>query len=295
MNINNIFKELVNDIYISGFEYEDPNRKGVIRKQIPFYDFKWEFKNGFPSLGLKQSFPKLAFQEMLCFMKGINNLKELKKEGINFWDKDGYNYYKRKTKKEVVSFEEFLEKNPGDLGKIYPFQIRNWNSSLDQLNLILNRLKENKHTTKNIVSMWNPSDMQDMALSPCHWSFELIVEPKGLWIKWNQASTDVFLGLPMNIMYYSYLCIILAHYLDMQPLGIIGNLTNLHLYDNSFKAVEELLKRNPYELSKVEVENNLPQSWSNLDDYLNQLNYTQVKVKNYKHLGKLNVEMLPYG
>lgn len=346
MNINKQYKDLVEKVYKEGFEYEDPNRKGVIRKQIPYYTLEHSFDNGFPAIGIKQTYPKLAFNEMKVFMQGKYNLKDLENMGVSFWRKDAYNYYVRHGGN--LKFEHFLDqvlgtdkygknfgqtKNIGSLGKVYPYQIRNWNGEIDQLSRVLERLKENPMSTKNIITMWNPSDEKSQALTPCHTRFSLVVRPLdvyerqwfiendesnyefyyenvrqsekesyfdglnipryGLTVQWNQDSVDSFLGLPTNILYYSNLCYALAHYMNMKPLGILGNLTNVHLYDNSFSAVKEMLSRDTSELKPITFNSNsLPKEWTDLDDYLSRLEY--VPLADYKHLGRLDVEMLAY-
>ena len=312
--IDKVYQELLHKIYYKGFEYEDPNRKGVIRKQTPYYNFEHDFEDGFPIIGLKQTYPKMAFNEMKAFMMGKTNLKDLEDLGVTFWRDDAYNHFlkyfnSKKTKEEFLEmvssgYYSGAKDNPyyvfGDLGKIYPHQIRNWNGSIDQLNEVLERLKKEPNSTKNIVTMWNPSDLNDCALSPCHTRFSFIVEnlkdgSKGLRVQWNQDSVDSFLGLPVNIMYYSFVCYIFAHYLGMKPLGIIGNLSNVHLYDNSFSAVEKTLEFNYHDLEPVKIETNFPKEWGNLDDYLRQLDYKQnIKINNYKHLGRFDVPMLAY-
>lgn len=364
--IDKTYQDLLHKIYNTGFEYEDPNRKGTIRKQIPYYTLEHKFEDGFPIIGLKQTYPKMAFNEMKAFMMGVTNLKELEDLGVTFWRKDAYNYYLNVCEEQgidrIISFELFISyiqkakdlgellddsfKNSnveypiipknyilGDLGKIYSHQIRKWNREIDQLNEVLERIKREPNSTKNIVTMWNPSDMNSCALSPCHTRFSFIVEtlstkqrdkiyteqgnsisidgvnidkayndwfdkmeiPKyGLTIQWNQDSVDTFLGLPINIQYYSFVCYIFAHYLGMKPLGILGNLTNCHLYDNSWDSVKEILNFNPDELENIKIKTNFSKDWSSLDNYLQQLDFNQLSIKNYKHLGRFNVEMLPY-
>ena len=320
----------------------------MVRKQITDYTFEHNFKDGYPIIGLKQTYPKMAFNEMLAFMRGYTNLKQLEELGVNFWRKDAYNYLKRVTGGEVP-FEEFLRGSLvgvcydgpyfewGDLGKIYSHQIRNWNGEVDQLNQVLERLKKTPFATKNVVTMWNPSDMEECALSPCHRSFEFVVRPLDVYerqewfednhrtdvewyynnvkqstkdeyfnsknipkfalkVVWEQSAVDTFLGLPINILYYSDVCYTFAHYLNMKPEGIKGNLTNVHLYDNSLDAVEELLSRDILSIEHpVKVITDFPKSWENLDDYLNQLEYGKsFKVEKYSHLGRLDVEMLAY-
>ena len=347
--INKKYQELLHKIYYKGFEYSDPNRKGVIRKQISYYNFEHDFEDGFPIIGLKQTYPKMAFNEMKAFMMGVTNLRKIEDLGVTFWRDDAYNYYKSLAEGmcKPVDFDTFLDFTMkgnirdyfpnytfGDLGKIYSHQIRNWNGAIDQLNEVLERLKKEPNSTKNIVTMWNPSDLDSCALSPCHTRFSFIVEnlnwrqrnkiyeekgnwvtmdgeniekayndwfdtagiPKyGLRVQWNQDSVDSFLGLPVNIMYYSFVCYVFAHYLGMKPLGIIGNLSNVHLYDNSFSAVEELLKFNPEDLQPIKIETDFTKEWYNLDDYLRQLDFAEnIKIKDYKHLGRFDVKMLSY-
>lgn len=310
--INQQYQKLLHKIYHRGFEYEDPNRKGVIRKQISYYNFEHDFEDGFPIIGLKQTYPKMAFNEMKAFMMGKTNLKDLEDLGVTFWREDAYNFCKKLYPDYESTMDEFLYSvheehwriNPyyefGDLGRIYSHQIRNWNGGIDQLNQVLERLKKEPNSTKNVITMWNPSDLDDCALSPCHRDFEFIVEnlkdgSKGLRVKWAQSSCDLFLGIPINIMYYSFVCYVFAHYLGMKPLGIIGNLSNVHLYDNSFSAVEKILDFNPDDLEPVIIETDLPKEWKNLDDYLSQLDYKQnIKINNYKHLGRFDVPMLAY-
>lgn len=307
------YQELVRKVYYTGFEYEDPNRKGVIRKQIPYYTFEHSFSEGFPIIGLKQSYPKMAFNEMKAFMMGKTNLRDLEDLGVTFWRKDAYNYFLKhfKSKKTEKEFLEMVAKgyysgaidNPyyvfGDLGKIYSHQIRNWNGNIDQLNEVLERLKKNPMSTKNIVTMWNPSDLDDCALSPCHTRFSFIVSKLdesayGLTVQWNQDSVDLFLGFPINVQFYSFVCYVFAKYLGMIPLGVVGNLSNIHLYDNSFWAVEELLKRNPHKTEKVRVSTQFGLYYKGLDSFLNQLSFSDFEFYDYNHLGRLDVEMLPY-
>ena len=93
--IDKTYQELLHKIYYKGFEYEDPNRKGVTRKQIPYYNFEHDFEDGFPIIGLKQTYPKMAFNEMKAFMMGKTNLKDLEDLGVTFWRDDAYNYCKK--------------------------------------------------------------------------------------------------------------------------------------------------------------------------------------------------------
>jgi thymidylate synthase len=295
--INEKYKRLLKEVINKGFSYEDPNRIGVNRLQIPTYTFSHYFKSeGFPILTLKKSFVESAFKEMKMFMSGESDLKVLKKEGINFWDKDGYTFAKRQGYKET--FEEFIDfvKNKGfDLGSIYPHHMRNFNNTTDQIKNLIDNLKTNPFATKKTVTMWNPSDT-NYCLSPCHWAFEAIVTPpvsvgrkNRLTIKWHQHSTDVFLGLPMNIMYYSFVCLFLAKCCNMEAFGIIGDLSNVHLYENSVIAAKKVINTDNT-FPKVKVITSLELS-DDIDKMLNTFSYS---IDDTNHGGVLNVEMLPY-
>lgn len=301
------YKELLTKIDKEGFEYNDPNRYGVKRKQIPFYTLVHEFKDGFPIIGLKKSFPKAALGEFKAFMLGKTKLKELKELGVNFWDKDGLNFHKRKFPNSTITRDRFdeligtldyLGNEFGELGKIYPYQIRKWNGKLDQLKVTLNRLKHEPHTTKNIITMWNPSDWKDAALSSCHTRFSFVVE-KGedknkLWIQWTQDSVDTFLGLPMNILYYSFACYVFAEFLGMEAKGIKGDLYNVHIYDNTYSKVKELIKKDANETKNASLFINL-QEHVDIDKFIDSIKYnSNISINDYNHLGRLDAEMLAY-
>lgn len=359
-NINNTYRNLLDKILTNGQVYEDPNRKGVLRKQIPSAVIQYNLVNGYPIIGIKQTYPKAAFNEMKAFTMGITTLKGLHELGIKFWDQDAFNYFKRTEVAINVSrrpgHTEIIEitddpkfKNyffdavafgaiEGDLGKIYSYQMRKWGGYFDQLDNVLERLKVSPRSTKNVVTMWNPAEADECALTPCHRDFEFLVEglnvyerktwalnnfsegwcadaydnvkesewsthldkfntPKyKLSIKWNQHSVDTFLGLPMNIMYYADMVYTFAHYLNMVPGRIEGHLTNVHLYDNTWDKAKDVLNRSTgVTFEPVHIETSFPHHWENLDDYLRQLDFdTNIKLTGYKHLGRVDAEMLPY-
>lgn len=327
--IDKEYKKLLRTILQEGYWYNDPNRNGVKRLQLNDYKLVHNFEDGFPILTSKQTYYKGAFGELLCFLRGNNNLKYLYKNGVRFWDKDGYNYYKKlalKNNVEPVSLEEFLKFSSkgdtkdyfpnytfGDLGKIYPHQLRNWNGHIDQIKDLVKTLKENPLSTKKTVTMWNPSDLDSCALSPCHWSFEALVTKLeagyGLTIKWHQHSVDSFLGLPLNIIYYSSLCYMLAELVEMKPLGIIGDLSNVHLYDNAIDGAKKQLKQKSFTapnfnfspkanilFNKFKGEKGFIDYgyYNELDNVLNSLSVEDFEINNYESSRPIKVEMLEY-
>src|SRR5690625_1101393 len=163
-----------------------------------------------------------------------------------------------------------------------------------QLNDLITTLRSNPMATKKTVTMWYPETHNDTTLSPCHWSFEALVNPSDgigyeLTIKFNMHSVDTFLGLPMNIMYYSFLCVWLSHTTGMTPKGIIADLTNVHLYDNAIEFAKDLVA-NPVwdkcELTKVTYNGSRNETYPIADNFT---------IDNYNFKGEyMPVEMLTY-
>lgn len=185
-NYHKLLKEILNN----GYEYEDPNRKSVIRKQINSYNIKHEFKHGFPLLTTKFVSFKSVVGEFLTFIKGDNTLGGLEKNGVKFWRKDALRWLKQDPKyseayKKIIDTRgaEELVRLHGediDLGKIYPYQMRNWDGKIDQLQELVNTLINNPMATKKTVTMWNPSDKNQTALTACFTEDALINTRRGL-------------------------------------------------------------------------------------------------------------------
>lgn len=247
--IDELYHNLCQEILDKGFDYEDENREGVIRKQIPSYTINYNFDNGFPAITTKKLYWKSIIGELIWFLRGETNTKYLVENGIHIWDKDA-------------------DKN-GNLGRIYGKQWREWadysqNSVLvsndyahvfvkhyDQIEKLIHSLKNKPMSTQHIVTAWNPAELNQMNLPPCHWSFEILVEPipeseipkHQFTLKWHQRSVDVFLGLPFNIASYSMLAHIIEKMTGMRAKGIIADLSNVHIYHDHLEVVREQLKR----------------------------------------------------
>ena len=356
--IDKTYHELLNDILKNGFKYEDPNRKGVTRIQIPSYQIQHNFKDGFPAITTKQLYWKGIVGELLWFLKGDTNIKYLVDNGINIWNKDAYNYYKNRNKEfKVVDIDTWIEwiksgKSPhgGDLGRVYGAQWRDWRGEfhllddsykIDQISNLIKGLKENPMGTRHIVTAWNPAELDDMALPPCHWSFEILVEPLThtirrkkyigsnyptvkdgfpvsssmmdkdnfpkyqFTLKWNQRSVDTFLGLPFNIASYALLAHIIGKMTNMVPKGIIGDLSNVHIYEPHMDAVKEQLSRdvNKYEDSELMIstltQTNLNNDNFKHNDVMRHIDNGNIDIKDftlfdYKSYPSIKAEMLSY-
>ena len=330
--IDESYHNLLNNILEDGFKYEDPNRKGINRIQIPSYTIKHDFENGFPAITTKKLYWKGVVGELIWFLRGDTNIKYLVDNGINIWNKDAANYYlKHNPRGTEKGFKEGInERNhiAGDLGRVYGAQWRNWadekgigyiHSTIDQISNLIKGLKENPMGTRHIVTAWNPAELNDMALPPCHWSFEILVEPiyenkryndasnLGLkkpeykfTLKWHQRSVDTFLGLPFNIASYALLAHIIGKLTNMKPKGIIGDLSNVHIYEPHLDAVKEQLSRNINEHGECELHTvnnsilNINPKEENLDELFRLLMIQDFELKNYNSHSRIPAEMLAY-
>lgn len=344
-NVNQQYQELIADILDKGYEYTDTKRN-VQCKQIDEATLRIDLNQGFPAITLKELYFKGVVGELLWFLRGDTNIKYLVDNNINIWNKDAYNYFKKRTG-DKSSFGAFIKdvKNDsdgftgGNLGRVYGAQWRDflgfkgyrdaplYDIGIDQISNLIKNLKEQPMSRRHIVTAWNPAELDDMALPPCHWSFEIIVRPLsplecakygklnkdkfiptiqhseyGFTLKWHQRSVDTYLGLPFNIASYALLAHIIGELTGMQPLKLVGDLSNVHLYENSWNASKELLKRdsNKYDLPKLNIKDR-PEydriSGKNpisctLDNLNTELEISDFKLVGYESYPNIKVEML---
>lgn len=324
--IDESYHELLNNILQNGYLYDDPNRKGVQRLEIPSYTFKHKFSDGFPAITTKKLHYKNVVTELIWFLRGDTNIKYLVDNGCNIWNKDAYNYYLKFAKEYepdyVLDFYNFIDQikvntdedvrdHPtGLLGHVYGKQWRNFNG-VDQISNLINGLISKPLGTEHIVNSWNASDLINMALPPCHYGFQVVVKPLtpieqtnigyqhefvyGFELHWTQRSVDTFLGLPYNIASYATLALILEKITGYKALGIQGDLKKVHLYNNSLDAVKEQLSR---DVNKYDKSNLLPfnsviwNKYDNTNELLHNLFIDEFKLESYESYPAINVEML---
>ena len=181
-----------------------------------------------------------------------------------------------------------------DLGPIYGWQWRNFGaeydsfdkepvgSGIDQLKNVVEKLKKNPNDRRMIVSAWNPVNIKDMALPPCHYCFQVTVIDGKLNLLWNQRSVDVALGLPFNIASYGLLLHLLAKETDLKEGRLVGFLADTHIYVNHIDGLKEQLKRKPFNLPKIKTEN-----FSSIFEW----KYEDSKVENYEHHPRIKFEV----
>jgi len=195
------------------------------------YQCRYDLSAGFPLLTTKKVHLKSIIHELLWFLKGDTNLKYLKDNQVSIWD-------------------EWADSN-GDLGPVYGYQWRHWGKSIsqpgvDQISKLIEGLKTNPHSRRHLVSAWNVSDVEKMALPPCHALFQFYVHgDKKLSCQLYQRSADIFLGVPFNIASYALLTMMVAQVVGLKPGDFVHTLGDAHLYLNHQDQARTQLERAP--------------------------------------------------
>jgi len=284
MNIDEQYLSIAKLILDEGINKED--RTGTGTKSIFSAQVVHNMSEGFPLLTTKKMYWKGIVTELLWFLRGDTNIKYLVDNDCHIWDGDAYKSYKvwaddlSKTHMYLpYTKEQFIEKIKtddefakkwGELGPVYGKQWRDWggyfsnghwngqnNSTglhiggVDQIQNLIDSLKTNPDSRRLMVNAWNVGELDHMTLPPCHWAFELYTEEtdlgkRRLSLKWHQRSVDLPLGLPFNIASYALLLEILAKEVNMIPGTLIGDLTNVHIYNDQIVGILEQLNANPY-------------------------------------------------
>jgi thymidylate synthase len=321
------YQDLLKTILEHGIEKKD--RTGTGTKSIFGYTIRHSMSEGFPLLTTKKMAWKTMVTELLWFLRGDTNIKYLVDNNCHIWDGDCYKNYINKLifnekdchvddlinqpNKTFVPYsqEEFINKIKtddafakkwGELGPIYGKQWRDWKgpdgydwsikvseTSIDQIQNLINDLKTNPDSRRLMVSAWNVGELNQMVLPPCHYGFQVYtrelsleerhdikeqygfdcrklakpsieqldaanIPTRAISLMWNQRSVDTFLGLPFNIASYGLLLEIIAKAVNMMPDQLIGSLGDTHLYLNHIEQAKEQIDREPMELSELKIE-----------------------------------------
>lgn len=270
----NILKEVLNN------GTWKQNRTGIKTKYVTGAMFKCDLADGFPLLTTKKMPPKIIFAELEGFIKGITDKSWYQERKCHIWDEW--------CNPKIVSYgndeatkKKMLEEK--DLGKIYGYQWNNFNGSyLNQLAHVIETLKNNPLDRRMIVMAWNPLQLDEMALPPCHYCFQLVSDGTNLDLVWSQRSVDTFLGLPFNIASYAMLLKLIATQVNLIPRKLIGMLADVHLYENQIECAKLQMSREPLMLPTLEVTKNRDNwtiwDWQYTDYKLNDYNsYDSIK------------------
>jgi len=256
------YLDLLRDIRDNGVKRED--RTGVGNVSVFGRQLRFDLSQGFPALTTKRVYMKAVIHELLWFLSGSSNIKYLVDNGVHIWDEWAYAKYKKANSENPLTQNEFVEKIRidaifaaiwGDLGPVYGVQWRHWKGAdgkeIDQVTEVIERIKKNPNDRRMIITAWNPSDLDKMALQPCHYVFHFYVANGKLSCLMNQRSCDVFLGVPFNIASYALLTMMFAHVTGLEPGDFVHNLEDVHIYLNHFEQVELQLSREPRPLPKM--------------------------------------------
>lgn len=201
---------------------------------------RFDLRESFPCLTTKKLHLRSIIHELLWFLNGDTNIKYLNENGVTIWD-------------------EWADEN-GDLGPVYGKQWRSWavgdnGETIDQIARVVNSIQNNPTSRRHIVSAWNPADVEEMALPPCHTMFQFYVDPdRGeLSCQLYQRSADLFLGVPFNIASYALLTMMMAQVCALKPGDFVHTFGDLHLYQNHLDQTREQLSREPRPLPQMKI------------------------------------------
>ncbi|PIQ67445.1 thymidylate synthase [Candidatus Uhrbacteria bacterium CG_4_10_14_0_2_um_filter_41_7] len=269
------------------------NRTGVSALTIAGAMFEHNMSTGFPLLTTKAVPMRLVAAELEFFIKGNTDKHWLSAENNHIWD-EWANPKKAPYGHDAESKQRMLKER--DLGAIYGFQWRHFNAEyenfdtdytgkgVDQLQNVINTLKTNPNDRRMIVSAWNPLMLDQMALPPCHYLFQITTINGKLNLMWNQRSVDTLLGLPFNIASYALLLHLLAKESGLEEGKLIGFLGDVHIYENHIEGAKEQLSRDPgkYPLPKLQTDN-----FTSIFDW----KYQDTQVIDYKHYPRIKFDI----
>lgn len=254
------------------------NRTGIDTIAMSGMMFEHDMSKGFPVLTTKKIGLKTCFAELEMFIKGIHNKQFLEERNCKIWREWAsptlvpYGH-DEETKAKMLAEPE--------LGPIYGFQYRHFDGDwkndtggVDQLKGVIETIKKDPTSRRLIVSAWNPKQISEMALPPCHMIYELLVYPDNgtIDLMWFQRSSDFFAGVPFDIASYAMLLTLIAKETGYKPGKLIGFFGSCHIYKNQMDAVKEQLQRTPKELPTIEISN-----WTDIWSW----KYTDFVVNNY--------------
>jgi thymidylate synthase len=229
------YHDLLRHVFENGTDRAD--RTGTGTRSVFGYQMRYDLADGFPLLTTKKLHLKSIIHELLWFLSGDTNIAYLKQNGVSIWD-------------------DWADAD-GNLGPVYGYQWRSWpdpnGGSVDQISNLIAQIKKNPSSRRLIVSAWNPGQVDEMALPPCHCLFQFYVANGKLSCQLYQRSADIFLGVPFNIASYALLTMMVAQVCDLLPGAFIHTLGDAHIYANHFDQAKLQLERTPKALPTLVI------------------------------------------
>jgi thymidylate synthase len=227
------YLDLLRTVLDSGVDR--PDRTGTGTRSIFGHQMRFDLSEGFPLLTTKKLHVKSIIYELLWFLRGETNVRFLQARGVKIWD-------------------AWADEN-GDLGPVYGSQWRSWpdgkGGTIDQIANVVQSIRTKPDSRRHIVTAWNPAEVDDMALPPCHCLFQFYVAGGKLSCQLYQRSADIFLGVPFNIASYALLTQMMAQVTGLQPGDFIHSFGDVHLYSNHVQQAREQLLRMPRPLPRL--------------------------------------------
>ncbi len=245
------YHDLCRHVMTYGTEKTDRTNTGT--KSVFGYQMRFDLSEGFPLLTTKKVYLRAIIHELLWFISGDTNIKYLVDNDVKIWNEWPYEKFKKSSDYQNETMDEFVSKikndadfakKHGDLGPVYGAQWRNF-SGVDQLSEVIRQIKQTPDSRRIILSAWNPKDLPEMALPPCHTFMQFYVANGELSLQLYQRSGDIFLGIPFNIASYSLFLMMVAQVTNLKPKTFVHTIGDAHIYKNHFEQIELQLTRTP--------------------------------------------------
>lgn len=253
------YLDLCEEVLKNGEVRKDRTGTGTISKFG--YQLRVNLNDGFPLLTTKKVFTRGIIEELLWFLKGETNIRPLALKNVKIWNDWPYDKFKKSADFNGETMEEFIKRicedeefanKWGELGPVYGKQWRDF-FGVDQIKNLINDIKNNPFSRRHLVVAYNPAQVEDMALPPCHAFFQFYVSADGkkLSLQLYQRSADIFLGVPFNIASYALLLAMVAQVCDLEPFEFIHTFGDAHIYLDHVEQIKEQLSRAPKKLPKL--------------------------------------------
>ena len=243
------------------------DRTGVGTLSVFGHQMRFNLADGFPLVTTKKIHTKSVIHELLWFLSGNTNIRYLQENGVRIWD-------------------EWADEN-GDLGSVYGAQWRTWpsksNGHIDQISNLLEQIRTNPTSRRLIVSAWNPDEIENMALPPCHTMWQVKILNGKMHMQLYQRSGDIFLGIPFNIASYALLLHMLAQVTGYEPGEFIHTIGDAHLYSNHIEQAKLQLSRTELPLPQLGLNPNI----ENLFDF----KFEDIVIRNYEYHPHIKAEV----
>lgn len=238
---------------------DKPDRTGTGSRSLFGHQMRFDLQEGFPAVTTKKLYMRSVVHELIWFLRGEPNIEYLREHDVSIWD-------------------EWADAS-GNVGPVYGVQWRSWptpdGEEIDQLQRVIDRIEDNPHSRRHVVSAWNAGQLEEMALPPCHVLFQFYVADGALSCQLYQRSGDVFLGVPFNIASYSLLTHMVAQLTGLEVGTFVHSFGDVHLYKNHFEQARTQLEREPLERPRLELSSDV--------DAIDDFSADDVNLVDYDH------------